>query len=67
MKGIVRPGDLGFPPSDSDPAYGPLARDAILVRFRGEELLVCSLGHLRAMKRAADREQDLVDLRALGQ
>jgi hypothetical protein len=35
------------------------------VRFRGGELLVCGLEHLRAMKRAAGREQDLFDLRQL--
>ena len=48
-----------------DPAYPPLAGQAITVPFRGVELLVCGLDHLRAMKRAAGREQDLIDLRAL--
>jgi hypothetical protein len=48
-----------------DPAYLGLARDAITVTFRGEQLLVCGLDHLRAMKRAAGREQDLHDLSEL--
>jgi hypothetical protein len=51
---------------DEDPAYAALAHDAITVRFRGGELLVCGLDHLRAMKQAAGREQDLQDLRELG-
>ncbi len=52
---------------DADPAYPVLARDAIKVAFRGHELLVAGLGHLRAMKMAAGREQDLLDLRELEQ
>ena len=44
---------------DEDPAYSALVRDAITVKFREERLLVCGLDHLRAMKRAAGREQDL--------
>jgi hypothetical protein len=51
---------------DEDPAYAALAHDAITVRFRGGELLVCGIDHLRAMKQAAGREQDLQDLRELG-
>ena len=51
---------------DEDPAYAALAREAITVKFRGGALLVCGLDHLRAMKRAAGREQDLRDLRELG-
>ena len=50
---------------DHDPAYAELAREAIPVSFRGNQLLVCGLEHLRAMKRAAGREQDLRDLREL--
>ena len=50
---------------DEDPAYPPLAREAITVEFRGGPLLVCGLEHLRAMKQAAGREQDLQDLREL--
>ena len=49
----------------SDPAYTTLAREAIKVPFRGERLLVCGLDHLRAMKMAAGREEDLRDLREL--
>ena len=49
----------------ADPAFTPLAGQAITVPFRGAELLVCGLDHLRAMKRAAAREQDLIDLREL--
>lgn len=52
---------------ESDPAYATLAREAITVPFRGEQLLVCGLGHLRAMKLAAGRKEDLRDLRELGQ
>jgi hypothetical protein len=50
---------------NEDPAYSELARDAITVKFRDAQLLVCGLDHLRAMKRAAGREQDLNDLREL--
>ena len=52
---------------DADPAYPALARDAIEVTFRGNELLVVGLDDLRAMKIAAGREQDLLDLRELEQ
>ena len=48
------------------PAYASLAREAMRVRFRSGELLVCGLDHLRAMRQAAGREQDLRDLRELG-
>jgi hypothetical protein len=51
---------------EEDPAYALLARDAITVQFRGGDVLVCGLDHLRAMKQAAGREQDLQDLRELG-
>lgn len=50
---------------EADPAYSALARDAIKVTFRGHELLVAGFDHLRAMKIAAGREQDLLDLREL--
>jgi hypothetical protein len=50
---------------DEDPAFRALQRDAITVNFREHPLRVCSLAHLRAMKRAAGREQDLLDLREL--
>ena len=50
---------------DEEPAYAALAREAITVRFRNGDLLVCGLDQLIAMKRAAGREQDLLDLRQL--
>jgi hypothetical protein len=42
---------------EADPAYPALARDAIKVSFRGHELLVAGLDHLRAMKVAAGRDR----------
>jgi hypothetical protein len=50
---------------DGDHAYVELAPHAITVRFRDTEIRVCSLEHLRAMKRAASRTKDLEDLRHL--
>jgi predicted nucleotidyltransferase len=50
---------------EADPAYPDLMQQALTVRFRGTDIRVCGLEHLRAMKRAAGREQDLVDLREL--
>ncbi len=50
---------------EGDLAYLALAREAVTVPFRGGQLLVCGLRHLRAMKLAAGREQDLLDLREL--
>jgi hypothetical protein len=50
---------------DQDPAYPALASKAIEVTFRDQRLLVCGFDHLRAMKKAAGREQDLRDLREL--
>lgn len=52
---------------EEDPAYQALAREALAVSFRGGQLRVCGRDHLLAMKRAAGREQDLVDLRELGE
>jgi hypothetical protein len=43
-------------------AYNDLAPAAIAVPFRDTVVQVCSLEHLRAMKQAAGREQDLQDL-----
>ena len=48
-----------------DSAYGALASEAIGVAFRRRQIQVCGLDHLLAMKRAAGRDQDLVDLREL--
>jgi hypothetical protein len=50
---------------EADPAYPDLAQGALPVRFRGTDIRVCGIEHLRAMKRAAGREQDLADLREL--
>jgi hypothetical protein len=52
---------------DGDQAYPELARQALTVRFRGKDVRVCGIEHLRAMKQAAGREQDLADLRELPQ
>ncbi|HEY4827973.1 MAG TPA: hypothetical protein VIH85_14460 [Solirubrobacteraceae bacterium] len=45
--------------------YGELTPDAIEGEIDGIPVRVCSLEHLRAMKRAAGRPQDLEDLRRL--
>ncbi|HEY4997210.1 MAG TPA: DUF6036 family nucleotidyltransferase [Solirubrobacteraceae bacterium] len=50
---------------EADPAYDELQPRALAVQFRGAEIRVCSLEHLRAMKLAAGRPQDLEDLRRL--
>ncbi len=47
---------------EGDSAYPALARDAFQVELEGIEICVCSLAHLRLMKRAAGRPQDLQDL-----
>jgi hypothetical protein len=52
---------------EPQPAYCELAPKALLVTFRDAQIRVCGLEHLRAMKRAADRPQDLEDLRRLGE
>jgi len=46
-------------------AFDHLARDAITASVRGVPVAVCSLEDLRAMKRAADRPQDRIDLEGL--
>lgn len=51
--------------SDAVPAFAALDRDAIDVHYDGLRLRVCSLEHLRQMKRAAARPQDLRDLEDL--
>lgn len=50
---------------EADVAYDELRPSALPVQFRGAEIYVCGLEHLRAMKRAAGRPQDLEDLRRL--
>jgi len=52
---------------ETDLAYEELAPKAFPVTFRDSEIRVCSLEHLRAMKRAAGRPQDLIDLERLGE
>ncbi len=47
------PGDLAYP---------TLIADALLVELAEVDVPICSLAHLRAMKRAAGRPQDLQDL-----
>jgi len=47
---------------EADHAYELLERDAITVDWHGVALRICSLEHLRAMKEAAGRPQDLRDL-----
>jgi hypothetical protein len=51
---------------ETELAYSELAPEAIPVTFRDAQIRVCALDHLRAMKRAAGRPQDLEDLRRLG-
>jgi hypothetical protein len=43
-------------------SYAELRKHAIEVELAGVTLAVCSLDHLRAMKRAAGRPRDLADL-----
>jgi len=50
---------------EAEQAYPELARQALTVRFRGTDIRVCGIEHLRAMKLAAGREQDLADLHEL--
>jgi predicted nucleotidyltransferase len=51
----------------TDPAYRELIHQATTVEFRGAQICVCGIEHLRAMKRAAGRDRDLADLRELGE
>ncbi|MGD0453202.1 MAG: hypothetical protein ABSB69_06355 [Solirubrobacteraceae bacterium] len=50
---------------EADLAYSELAAQALTVPFRDAQIRVCGLEHLRAMKNAAGRPQDLEDLRRL--
>ncbi len=47
---------------DGVPAYEQLRQGAIRVEIAGHEVAICALDDLRAMKRAAGRPRDLVDL-----
>ncbi len=50
---------------DADSAYRVLVADAVEGLVHGTPVKVCSLQHLRLMKRTAGRGQDLQDLRDL--
>lgn len=52
---------------ETDDLYSEFDGDAIEGSLDGIPVRVCGLEHLRAMKRAAGRPQDLDDLRALGE
>jgi len=52
---------------ETELAYSELAPRAIPVTFRATQIQVCARDHLRAMKRAAGRPQDLEDLKRLGE
>jgi hypothetical protein len=47
---------------EADLAYPALDTEALEIDWHGISIKVCSLEHLRAMKRAAGRPQDLQDL-----
>jgi hypothetical protein len=51
---------------EADDLYAELDREALTGSVEGVSVRVCGLDHLRAMKRAAGRPQDLEDLRRLG-
>jgi hypothetical protein len=53
------------PGIDADHAYPVLAADAVEIEWAGRPLHICSLEHLRLMKRTAGRPQDMQDLRDL--
>lgn len=50
---------------ESDDLYGELGSQAVSGEVEGVAVRVCGLDHLRAMKRAAGRPQDLEDLNRL--
>jgi hypothetical protein len=50
---------------ESDDLYATLVPQALAANVDGVVIRVCGLEHLRAMKRAAGRPQDLEDLRQL--
>jgi hypothetical protein len=52
---------------DTDDLYSEFDPEAVEGNLDGIPVRVCSLNHLRAMKRAAGRPQDLEDLRRLGE
>ncbi len=50
---------------EAEDLYAELERDALEGSIDGISVRVCGLAHLRAMKQAAGRPQDLEDLRRL--
>lgn len=50
---------------DADLAFNELTSQTLTVPFRDAQIRVCGVEHLRAMKRAAARPQDLKDLEQL--
>jgi len=52
---------------EAEDLYAELYREALAGEVEGVAVHVCSLEHLRAMKRAAGRPQDLIDLQRLGE
>ena len=52
---------------ETDDLYGELDPDIVEGSVDGIPVRVCGLEHLRAMKRAAGRPQDLEDLKRLGE
>lgn len=52
---------------EGNPAYPELAQETLDVDFRGTKIRVCGIEHLKSMKRAAGRKQDLNDLSELGE
>jgi hypothetical protein len=54
-----------LPGIDADHAYPVLDSEATAVSVFGTDIRICSLEHLRAMKRATDRPQDRIDLEQL--
>jgi hypothetical protein len=52
---------------EAEDLYGELSPDAVEGSVDGIPVRVCSLEHLRAMKRAAGRPQDREDLKRLGE
>jgi hypothetical protein len=57
----------GIEAEDPEDLYAELDRQALDGSVEGVPVRVCSLEHLRSMKRAAGRPQDLEDLRRLGE
>lgn len=55
------------PGIEADQAFDVLRRAAVSTELEGHPIFVCSREDLIAMKRAAGRPQDLVDLRELGE